>query len=478
MESSVVGIWFPESMPHALILLSPLATQGGNFVTINRIRSHLEGEGFTCHLEDPSGFGAGGGEFEHRVVPDDVGVLVGIHALRTGTFMRGQNLPYILIMGGTDIHEFCHDTQAMMAMSEAVHKARFVVCFSEANKDRTQVLWPDIDASRLKVIPQAVQTAPSEAQLKDYIPHFKLCGNVHNSSYPHPGLVGSVLPCQEKLLVFIFVGGIRAVKNPLFLVPTFQEWHARDRRIVYLMLGPRLETKFACDIFEPAVKSLPGVLYVPGLPISDVHSLVTQATALVNTSDSEGMCLAVLEAMQLCTPVLARDVPGNRAIVKHGDTGLLFDSPQSFLQQAQSLLASPDLRSRITREARAYICRHHNLDTERADYSRLLQQCLRDLHQQRCVTQSRIGFSMKHGRTSPPSTGVGALVLGAGPWVLESRSSHLAPYRFGRRPNLKYSAPRYRRKYRVFHETKKHSANETFIWETVSSNNISIQTCL
>ncbi|KAK3753595.1 hypothetical protein RRG08_010014 [Elysia crispata] len=338
---------------------SPLVTHGGNFVTINRIRSYLEGEGFTCHLEDPTGYTEGGG-FEHRAVQDNVGVLVGIHALRTGAFMRGQNLPYILIMGGTDINEFCHEPQAMAVMTEAVHRARFVVCFSKANKDRTQSLWPEIDATRLKVIPQAVQTKTSGSQLEDYIPGPIIFENILSSGYSPSGIVGSVIPAQQKPVIFIFVGGIRAVKNPLFLVPTFQEWHSRDSRIVYLMLGPRLESKFASDVFEPAVKSSPGVLYVPGLPINDVHSLVTQATALVNTSDSEGMCLALLEAMQLGTPVLARDVPVNSAIIQDKHTGLLFDSPQSFLEKAQLLLERPDLRTHLTKEASTYICKHHN----------------------------------------------------------------------------------------------------------------------
>ena len=53
---------------------------------------------------------------------------------------------------------------------------------------------------------------------------------------------------------------------------------------------------------------------------------------------SEGMCAALLEAMGLGTPVLARAVPGNRAIVQHGRTGLLFATPGEAVALAAAVL--------------------------------------------------------------------------------------------------------------------------------------------
>ncbi|GFR66588.1 glycosyltransferase 1 domain-containing protein 1 [Elysia marginata] len=231
----------------------------------------------------------------------------------------------------------------------------------------------------------SVQTSISRAQLEDFLPSPLILSSNSNShnNYAPSGVVGSLNPCQEKRIVFIFVGGIRVVKNPLFLVSAFQEWHQKDPRVIYLMVGPRLEKKFSCDVFEPAVVRSPGVLYVPGLPISDVHSLVTHSTALVNTSESEGMCLALLEAMQLGTPVLARDVPGNRAIVHDMHTGLLFDSPENFLEKAMLLLETPQLRASITTEAKTYVEKHHNINSEKQEYLQLLEECLHDFHRDR-----------------------------------------------------------------------------------------------
>ena len=50
-------------------------------------------------------------------------------------------------------------------------------------------------------------------------------------------------------------------------------------------------------------------------------------TVVVNSSDSEGQCNALLEAMLAGVPVLARDNPGNSALIEHGVTGWLWHSP-------------------------------------------------------------------------------------------------------------------------------------------------------
>ena len=46
-------------------------------------------------------------------------------------------------------------------------------------------------------------------------------------------------------------------------------------------------------------------------------------------SFTEGIPRSLMEAMAAGVPVIASDIPGNRAIVKHGETGLLFDPGNS-----------------------------------------------------------------------------------------------------------------------------------------------------
>jgi len=49
------------------------------------------------------------------------------------------------------------------------------------------------------------------------------------------------------------------------------------------------------------------------------------ADVVLNTSESEGMSPVILEAGLLGRPVVASDVVGNRDLVRHKETGLLFE---------------------------------------------------------------------------------------------------------------------------------------------------------
>ncbi|OWK13935.1 GLT1D1, partial [Cervus elaphus hippelaphus] len=72
----------------------------------------------------------------------------------------------------------------------------------------------------------------------------------------------------------------------------------------------------------------PGVQLIREMAQEDLHAVMKNCFAVVNSSVSEGMSAAILEAMDLEVPVLARNIPGNSAVVKHEVTGLLFSDPQ------------------------------------------------------------------------------------------------------------------------------------------------------
>ncbi|BFZ18612.1 hypothetical protein BsWGS_21651 [Bradybaena similaris] len=370
-------------MSTTVYLLSPGSQTGGNYCTISRIREHLRNEGYQCHQLNPKEL------FDRSQVGSiakcEDGVIIGIHALRTGAFMKDSCIPYILILGGTDMNIFCDNPVAMETMTQAVYRARFVVCFSKNNQERALWLWPHIQPHKLKVIPQAVQTCPSNFCLQSYLQHH------------HPALV-SGCSCTFKPIIFVLIGGIRPVKNPLFLVPTFQDWHAKDHRIIYLIVGPQLDATFTANMFEPAINKRPGVVYIPGVPVEDAHAIISQSFALVNTSDSEGMCLAILEAMHLGVPILARDCPGNRAIISDSQTGYLFDSPKTFMEKAEELLGNNKVLSDLTRSAMDYVHAHHNLVQERLAYTSLLRQCLQDFETGCCSAKS-LGSKYKYLET-------------------------------------------------------------------------------
>lgn len=145
------------------------------------------------------------------------------------------------------------------------------------------------------------------------------------------------------------------------------EWHKTDERIYLVIVGPRLDVDYAIEV-ETLIARLNGVCLLPPLPKPDVHAAIQSANMVINTSKSEGTPQAILEAMQLKTPVLVRNVPGNADVVTDYKTGLVFDSPEEFVLKAKELLASPMLQQCLTQEAYKYVSQVHSWNAEKQTY--------------------------------------------------------------------------------------------------------------
>lgn len=121
------------------------------------------------------------------------------------------------------------------------------------------------------------------------------------------------------------------------------------------------------------LSNLDGVHLIEEIPQADLQAVIKKSFAVVNSSVSEGMSAAILEAMDLEIPVLARDIPGNSAIIKHEDTGLLFSTPKEFVQMSIRLMKKPDLKRKIIHRAKQYVCTNHSWELERKTYQKLVQ---------------------------------------------------------------------------------------------------------
>ncbi|XP_048241175.1 glycosyltransferase 1 domain-containing protein 1-like [Haliotis rufescens] len=345
-----------------LILLSPLQRQGGNFSTISRISSYLTSHGHRCLMEDPKMFQTVS-EFQAFLHHKNVDLVIGIHAYRSGCLIRASTVPSILILGGTDINEFYKDINKLSVMTEAVHHARYVVVFGQSMWSRASSLWPEIPSNKVKEIKQAVITDPSSS----------FCLLQYLKSNNHiPAATASL----RNITVFLLVGGIRPVKDPVFLIDKFSEWHREDSSVYYVIIGPKIDAEYFEETFWPAVKQSSGVIYIPGLSKEDTHAAMRDCFSLVNSSKSEGMSLAVLEAMDMGIPVLARRVTGNQDLVQDRKTGLLYDTPQEFVLQARSIMSTPEQREQIVARARAQVAQHHCYEAEGHAYMSLVRTAL------------------------------------------------------------------------------------------------------
>lgn len=146
--------------------------------------------------------------------------------------------------------------------------------------------------------------------------------------------------------VLIFVGGLCARKDPLFLVQAMPAILARYPATKLLLVGPALEPDHTRQL-EEAAGAVPGAVLIAGEQI-DPHPWFEAADILVFASHLEGFGTVVPEAMAHGLPVVARHLPGvNDAFVLPGDTGFLFDDMAGYLDGVLRLLGDPMLRARL-----------------------------------------------------------------------------------------------------------------------------------
>jgi glycosyltransferase involved in cell wall biosynthesis len=148
----------------------------------------------------------------------------------------------------------------------------------------------------------------------------------------------------------MFVGRLVANKGPDVFIDACRELVANGVRVRALVVGdgPLRRT------LEAAVRSM-GLARIVTFTghVDDVARLLGEADVLVRPSLTEGMPLAVLEAMAAGVCVVATAVPGNTDLIEDGVNGLLFRAgdARDLAARVLRLVDRPDMRSRLARTA-------------------------------------------------------------------------------------------------------------------------------
>lgn len=93
---------------------------------------------------------------------------------------------------------------------------------------------------------------------------------------------------------------------------------------------------------------------------SETLTRLAQLDIYVQTSLWDGLSYAVLEAMTFGKPVVATDIPANRAIVEHGVTGFLGASAQEMIAHLRLLAQDAALRRKMGEAARRRVEEKHD----------------------------------------------------------------------------------------------------------------------
>lgn len=346
-----------------ILLIASLTSETGNFSTAYRIKRCLSDCNIDCWLRCVTCFKDSLSVKEY-VYKHDLECVLGIHAWRAGRLLLDCPVPFSIIFGGTDLNEHCKNKDKLETMKKALEKARYLVAFSCPMKKQALDLWPKCE-EKIILQPQAVCVKPSEFQFHKHLRQFT------NPQKWCPVANGCIEQKSPGMVVFLLVAGLRPVKDPLYLAASIAEWHKEDHLVHLVVVGPELDTEFAREVKYKAQR-FPGVIVLPSLQACDLHAAIQTCFAVVNSSTSEGMASAVLESMALGVPVLARNIPGNSALIKHRETGLLFNTPEEFVTLAKELKECRSLCHYITTNAKKCVGEHHSIEGEKKTYKWLV----------------------------------------------------------------------------------------------------------
>ncbi|KHF37761.1 glycosyltransferase [Halalkalibacter okhensis] len=257
--------------------------------------------------------------------------------------------PYILTSGGTDVNEDLKNPDAVHLMMSVADESCGITVFSEDGKNKIVQTYPEL-ADRIYVIPQSVDFPNRENQPSTVEP---------KGGYPR----------------FLLPAGLRPVKDVLYVVDELKTLRDIWSELTFTIIGPVLDE----DVYQQVLKyekTHEWFRYIKEIPLEQMIPVYQSCDFVLNTSVSEGQSSAVLEAMALEKPVIARMNSGNASVISDGTTGVLFDTPQQFYIKAQELLASKDKQKRMLEQAKMYINEHHSLEKEMEQLFGVYEHCL------------------------------------------------------------------------------------------------------
>jgi glycosyltransferase involved in cell wall biosynthesis len=108
---------------------------------------------------------------------------------------------------------------------------------------------------------------------------------------------------------------------------------------------------------------------------NELRQYYQQAICILNPSLYEGMPNVVLEAMACGLPAIASNVAGNKSVVRHDETGFLFNlqSPEQFRKAVAIILKDSNLSLQMGLRGRDWVKRDFSWDKVAENYMRLFE---------------------------------------------------------------------------------------------------------
>lgn len=292
-----------------LLVPTPMDLYRGSAATVLRYREGLQRRGHLCELFGGAGLRRSLEGTIARFRPD----IVHAHdAYRTGISLLGLRLPWVVSTSGEDLHhEMTHPEHGGL-VCEVLRRAHRVIAPSTEAASSIEARVPQT-TGKLDVVPRgAVRLSTDGTDLRRSLG----------------------IPRQRFLI--LLAGGIRPSKGQHRAVPLARLLRGAGVDAEMIVVGPEQDPDYAAEV-KALAESEPGVRVLPALSPERMGAAYMDADVVLNTSLSEGASAVILEAGALGRPVVASDVPGNRELVRHKETGLLYTDEEGMARAVLAL---------------------------------------------------------------------------------------------------------------------------------------------
>ncbi|MFM1872538.1 MAG: hypothetical protein RL398_1960 [Planctomycetota bacterium] len=294
-----------------LLTPSPTGMHLGGHATVTRYREGLQQCGHLCEMFGGTSEGGLKQSFEGtlgRFKPD----IVHAHdAWRCGVTLLGCRTPWVVSLSGEDLHHDMAADERGALVCEVVRRAHRVLAPSEAALRLVEERVPDA-VGKVDVVQRAAVRLPTD-------------GTDLRRSLGIP---------RQRFLVFL-PGGIRPIKGQHRALSLAKVLHASGCDMELIIAGPEQDAEYAAALRREGEQ--PGVRILPALDRARMGAAYLDADVVLNTSLSEGAAPTILEAGILGRPIVAADAPGNRELLRHKETGLLFGDEEEMTRQILAL---------------------------------------------------------------------------------------------------------------------------------------------
>jgi L-malate glycosyltransferase len=296
-----------------VLLLTPAPTHMhlGGIATVTRWRDGLQGRGHMCEVFGAAGEGGLEQSLEGTIGRFRPDIVHAHDALRTGVNLLGLRTPWVVSLSGEDLHHDMLEARGPL-VCEVVRRARRVLVPTAEAGSLVEERVPDA-VGKIDVVPRAAIRLPT-------------LGTDLRRSLGIP---------RQRFLIFL-PGGLRPIKGQHRALGVVASLRTAGADVEMIIAGPAQDAEYAAEVHELGHQHA-GVRLLPTLAHDRMGAAYTDADVVLNTSFSEGAAPTILEAGILGRAVVASNVPGNRELIRHRETGLLFDTEDELCKQILAL---------------------------------------------------------------------------------------------------------------------------------------------